>query len=496
MRRQPPTIIYILADDMGYGDLACNNEESRIPTPRLDALAAGGMRFTDAHAGSSVCTPSRYHVLTGRYAWRSRLKQGIVWEWDLPLLEADRLTVAGLLQQQGYTTHCIGKWHLGWEWQTTDGGLAGDQLPFGKNSRSIQAERVAMNDQIDYTARIGGGPLDRGFDSYFGVDVPNFPPYTWFEDDHLMEPPSVPKPAEMYGHAGLMTPGWTLEGMIPELTRRAVALIEEADAPYFLYLPLTSPHAPIVPNAEFQGRSEAGKYGDFVCEVDWVVSEIVDALRRSGQLDETLLIFTSDNGPEACAADFEGCYELARQTGHYSMAHWRGSKRDVWEGGHRVPFIAHWPETIAAGSVCDQLVCLGDLMATCADLTGAELPAKAGEDSVSMLPLLRGETETPIREYLVHHSSDGRFALRSKEWVYIDNPSGGVSPEPAWFREERGYEAHDQPGELFRLSDDRAERHNLYASEPEVVNRLAGILSIAKMQGEAGPQPPDAQYTE
>ena len=481
MTQQRPNIIYIFADDMGFGDMGCNNPDSKIPTPNLDRLAGQGMRFTDAHATSSVCTPSRYSVLTGRYAWRSRLKSGIVWSWDSPLIEPDRLTVAGLLKQQGYATHCIGKWHLGWDWITRDGENAGELLPFGQMDADIWHQRVAMGEKIDYTRPLRGGPVDHGFDNYFGVDVPNMPPYTWFEDDHLAPLPTVEKPADMYGSRGLMAEGWSLEAMIPEFTRRAVSLIEEGRDPFFLYFPLTSPHSPTVPNEQFKGMSGAGRYGDFVCEVDWVVGEVMRALDRSGKADNTLLIFTSDNGPEPGACDEQGAYDRVHTTGHYSMGPWRGVKADIWEGGHREPFVARWPAVIPAGTVCEQLVGLGDLMATCAEIVGAPLPENAGEDSVSMLPLLQGNTEQPTRTHVVHHSAGGAFGIRSKDWVLLDAPSGGFHQEPDWFREERGYTPHDQPGELFCLSSDATEKHNLYGECPEIVRELSRLLEETKL---------------
>ena len=486
MPENKPNIIFILADDMGYGDLGSNNPNSKIPTPNLDRLADQGMRFTDAHAASAICTPSRYNVLTGCYGWRSRLKRGIVWEWDSPLIEPDRLTVAGLLRQAGYATHCLGKWHLGWDWVTLDGNLAGPQLPFGELNQEIMQQRLEMGNRIDYSQRIGGGPVDRGFDTYFGVDVPNFPPYTWFENDHLTAPPTVEKPASMYGNPGLMRPGWSFEAMIPEFTRRAVSLIKSAADPFFMYFPLTSPHAPVVPNAAFRGLSRAGKYGDFVCEVDWLVGEIMQALDRAGKADNTLLIFTSDNGPESGRADYEGAYELARTSGHYSMGSWRGVKRDIWEGGHREPYIARWPGVTPAGTLCNQLVGLGDLMATCAEITGSVLPSNAGEDSISLLPLLLGQTDRPTRNQLVHHSANGNFAVRSQDWILIDAPSGGDVTEPEWFRRERGYVPHDFPGELFDLSTDGAERENLYGHHPEVIKELSALLADAKRLGQAG----------
>ena len=304
-----PNIVYILADDMGYGDMECNNPASKIPTPNLNRLAEQGMRFTDAHAGSSVCTPSRYSIMTGGYCWRSRLKEGIVWQWDGALIEPDQKTVAQLLREQDYQTACIGKWHLGLDWKLQDGSQPSDHVNFGE---MMSDQRAEIGRQIDYTKRIGGGPVDRGFESYFGVDVPNFPPYTWFENDRVVEIPSVQKPDEQYGHPGASIPGWSLEKMVPEFTRRAVDYIESQSAtekPFFLYLPLTSPHSPVVPNEEFKGKSGIGNYGDFVCEVDWVVGQVDAALESSGLSDDTLVIFTSDNGPESRTHDEEGAYQ-------------------------------------------------------------------------------------------------------------------------------------------------------------------------------------------
>ncbi len=474
-----PNIIYILCDDMGYGDMQCNNAGCKIPTPNLNSLAERGMRFTDAHAGSSVCTPSRYNILTGRYAWRSRLKRGITWAWDGALIEPDCPTVAGFLRENGYFTACIGKWHLGWDWPTKDGRHPNETLPFGEIASK---QRAKFGENIDFNGRIGGGPVDRGFDYYFGVDVPNFPPYTWFENDHLVATPTVEKPGEMYGHAGKMAPGWSLEAMIPELTRRAVELIKErskgdnADRPFFLYFPLTSPHSPIVPNKEFRGKSGIGAYGDFICEIDWIVGEITATLQQQGIADTTLMFFTSDNGPERQTPDDEGAYERFRRKGHSSMGCWRGIKRDVWEGGHREPLIVSWPGTIPAGTACDRLVGLGDLMGTCADILGAELPENGGEDSISMLPLLEGRTGEATRNSLVHHSNSGKFAVREGDWVLIDHQSGDENDEPDWFKAERGYERHGLPGELYNLKDDPAERKNLYGDRPETVMRLKECL--------------------
>jgi arylsulfatase A-like enzyme len=475
-----PNIIYILADDMGYGDLGCNNPDSRIPTPNLDRLARQGMRFTDTHAGSSVCTPSRYNILTGRYSWRSRLEKGIVWQWDAPLIEPDQRTVAHLLREEGYRTQCIGKWHLGWNWSMKNGKHPNDYVEFGVHD---DRKREELGKQIIYGARIDGGPVDRGFDSYFGVDVPNFPPYTWFENNRLTEVPTVEKPDDIYGCPGQAVPNWVHQQMIPEFTRRAVDSIERqagAEKPFFLYFPLTSPHSPVVPNPQFMGMSGAGNYGDFVCEVDWVVGQVNDALERTGLAENTLLIFTSDNGPEDRTPDDIGVYRRCSEYAHSSMGGLRGIKRDAWEGGHRVPFLARWPEVISAGVVCDQLTTLGDFMATCAQITRTELRTNEAEDSVSLLPLLRGKTCMPVRDSAVHHSCNGKFAIRKDNWVLIDNPNGGDNVEPNWFREERGYEPHGFPAELFDLDSDLSERYNRYSEQPEIVAELTALLAQVK----------------
>lgn len=476
MTQSNPNIIFILADDMGYGDLACQNAASKIPTPNLDRLASQGVRFTDAHAPSSVCTPSRYAILTGRYSWRTRLQGGVLWPWDPPLIEPERTTVAALLRDQGYRTACIGKWHLGWHWETKDGRAAYEGAEYGVLGRD---HRYELGKNIDFSKPVTGGPVECGFDYYFGDDVPNFPPYTWFENDRLVDAPVEEKPEEMFGSPGAMAPGWSLEAVMPELTRRAVQYIEAADEqPFFLYFPLTAPHTPIVPIDEFKGMSEAGEYGDFVCEVDWTVGEVMAALDRKGIAENTLIIFTSDNGPENFA------YRRIQEYGHYSMDGLRGLKRDVWEGGHRVPFVARWPGQIEAGRVCDEVICMSDFMATAAAISDASLSEDMGEDSYNILPALLDEAfDTPIREATVHHSIRGKFAIRKGRWVLIDAPSGDDNKEPDWFVDERGYVPHDHPGELFDLERDRIERFNCYAEYPEIVEELKILLERYKREG-------------
>ncbi len=479
-----PNIVFILADDLGYGDVGCYNPQSKIPTPHLDRLAAEGMRFTDSHAPTSVCTPTRYAILTGRYAWRSRLQRGVLGPWDQPLIAADRLTVASLLQQQGYATACVGKWHLGWTWPTRDG-----QPPRSGDDRLSN---------VDFTRPVADGPTTRGFDHYFGVDVPNYPPYCFINDNRTAGLPSAPDTgrADGFNRPGPMLPGWKLVNILPELTRHAVKWVEDSarsKLPFFLYFALTSPHYPVVPAPEFKGKSGAGDFGDFVVQTDWTVGQILDALRRTGVADETLVIFTSDNGPEITGEVNPGAYDRARQFQHYSMGALRGAKRDTWEGGHRVPFLARWPGRIQPGTSSDETICHADFMATVAALLGTKLPPNAAEDSFNLLPVLLGETHPkPIREATVHHSGSGRFALRRGDWVLINAPSGddnGPRGEPQWLKDERGYPKNAPGGELFNVRDDTAERRNQFASHPEVVRDLKALLDRYQRDGRSTPGP-------
>ncbi|MCX8038901.1 MAG: arylsulfatase, partial [Candidatus Sumerlaeia bacterium] len=451
---QKPNIVYILADDLGYGDVGCLNPQSKIPTPNIDRLASQGILFTDAHAPTSVCTPTRYSLLTGRYSWRSPLKTGVLGPWGAPVIAPDRLTVGALLKQHGYATACIGKWHLGWTWPTRDG------LP-----PTVGPDRLS---NVDFSRTIAEGPTTRGFDYYFGTDVPNYPPYCYIENDRTVGIPSEPNRPE-FNRPGPMLPGWQWVEIMPELTRRAVRYIEDAAKasprkPFFLYFPLTAPHYPVVPAPEFKGKSGAGDYGDFVVQVDWTVGQVMAALERAGVADNTLVIFTSDNGPEITGEVKPGVYDRAQIYGHYSMDGLRGAKRDTWEGGHRVPFIARWPGKTPAGARSSEIICHVDFMRTVAAILGAPLPDNAAEDSVNILPALLGEKhDKPLREATVHHSAKGTFAIRKGDWVLIDGPSGGDNREPEWFQKERGYVPHSQPGELYDLRQDPTERRNLYA---------------------------------
>ncbi|MGO4588876.1 sulfatase family protein [Paenarthrobacter sp. 2TAF44] len=483
-----PNIVYILADDMGYGDLPCFNNRSQIPTPNLDRLAAQGMRFTDAHATSSVCSPSRYSLLSGQYNWRSRLKSGVICRWDGPVFEDGEVTVPSFLKSQGYDTACIGKWHLGWNWPTTTGRSPNQVLPYAIDTPEVELRRDEFWKEIDFSAPIAGGPIEHGFDTYFGVDVPNYPPYSWFQDDRLTAQPTRPKSAVIYGDIGPSVENWSHEAMLPEFTRRTVEYVEShsSDAstigknPFFLFLSLTAPHSPVSPGPEFRGRSGIGPYGDLVSEIDWLVGQVLDAVERSGLADDTLLIFTSDNGPELGTKDDEGAFERARRTGHYSMGDLRGIKHDVWEGGHRVPFIASWPGTIPSNTVCSELVSLMDLMATCADILHAPLPSSAGRDSISMLPLLQGNADQPLRGSLVGHSRNGKFSIRKDEWVFIDSPPCSENTEPEWFHTERGYPDDDSEAGLYNLTEDISQRDNKHSDQPEVAQVLGRELESVR----------------
>ncbi len=479
-----PNIIVILADDLGYGDLGCYNPNSKIPTPNLDRLASEGMRFTDAHAGAASCSPSRYALLTGRYAWRSSLKRGNVPGWGKPIIPPERLTLASMLKQTGYATAAIGKWHLGWNWPTKDGAAP-----------SSITNRLS---NVDFTKRITGGPCELGFDYYFGVDLPNFPPYCFIENDHTVGIPSLPDDGreKLFNRPGPMLPGWKLVEILPKISQRAVQWLEtkaKSEKPFFLYLSLTSPHYPVVPAPEFKGKSKAGDYGDYVAQTDWTVGQVLDALRRTGVTTNTLVFFASDNGPEVTGEVNPGVYDRAQKFEHYSSGELRGAKRDTWEGGHRLPLIACWPGHIPSARVNSELICQSDLFATIAALVGTSLPPNAAEDSFNQLPLLLGiGLGRSAREAVVHHSGSGKFAIRKGDWVLIDAPSGdenGPRGEPEWFKQERGYATDKQPYQLFNVHEDLSERKNHAAECSKVVRELKDLLEKYKTESSSNHDP-------
>ncbi len=471
MAESKPNIIYILADDMGYGDMGCNNPGSRIPTPHLDRLASQGMRFTDTHSPSSVCTPSRYSILTGRYCWRTPLKSEVLWTYGQPLIEPGRLTMPAMLKQHGYRTFCVGKWHLGMVWPGKDGQPANRDVrladkTWGKNAAG--KKRIAdCEKQIDWTGRIKG-PQAYGFDHYFGVDVPNFPPYTWIEGDRITIAPTVPKPKEMFGAPGLMRKGWQLEQILPALAERAAKWVTQAaaeDKPYFLYLPLTSPHTPIAPSKRFLGKSGISKYADFVLETDWVVGHVLNAVDTSGEADNTLFVFSTDNGTSG-AANFKQLKSHGVDLNH----HFRGHKTQIYEGGHRVPLIVRWPRQVKAGRRTDETVCLNDFFATFAEICGHRLRDQDAEDSFSLLPLLTGKVEKlDDHPMVVHHSYGGQYSIRDGRWkLILPQMPGGKSV-------------------LYDLETDIKETTNVAAKHPERVQTLTAALRQYVANGRSTP---------
>lgn len=476
-----PNIVYILADDLGYGDLGCYNPNCKVPTPAVDRMAREGVKFTDFHTSSSVCTPTRYSILTGRYDWRSRLKKGVLTGESPYLLETDRPTVASYLRNRGYRTACVGKWHLGLGWRTLDG------TPFTLDSLDWKGE---SHSRIDFSAPLTESPLTAGFDESFIIPSSlDIPPYVYVEGDRAAGIPTeigdlgVDTPYLM--RRGLALPGLRAQDVLPAFTARAVRIIEEhpilwPKTPLFLYFALSAPHTPIVPSAPHRGTNAVGPYGDFIAQIDATVAVLWEALERAGMADDTLLVFTSDNGASpACKLD-----EL-RSLGHDPCGGLRGTKADLFEGGHRVPFLVRWPAGAAAGKTCGRTLCSTDLFATAMALQGDDRIERGPEDSVSFLPLLTGraEDDAEIRETTVHHSISGHFAIRKRNWKLLEaRGSGGWS-----FPKEEEALAWDLPEQqLYNLTQDPGEHVNLAAAYPHIVAELKADLDACR----ARPQPP------
>ena len=477
-----PNIVVILADDLGYGDVQCNNpERGKIPTPHIDRLAAQGMRFTDGHSSSGVCSPSRYALLTGRYHWRTRLQSGIVGVWGAPLIAPDRLTIGGLAKQHGYRTAAVGKWHLGRDWP-----ISQKQRPFfenlGPNFKGVtDAQREVWKDV--FSQSIPGGPTTRGFDFYFGTDVPNWPPYCFIENDRTVGIPSeVLPPEKRRNHlASLPGPalaGWQLEPILPALGDRACGFITESAAkrePFLLYLPLTTPHTPLAVNAEWKGKSGLeNDCADLIMETDAVVGRVLAALEQTGQASNTLVLFTSDNG----FASYVGAKEL-EQRGHYPSGPLRGYKTEVFEGGHRVPFIVRWPEVVKPGAVSQQLVHQADVLVTLAEILGTKLPDNAGEDSFSLWPLLKGD-DKPVRENAVSCAASGIPGIRVGDWKLILAADLKVKSEV----------------QLYNLATDLGEKHNLAAEQPERVAAMQTLYEKLIADGRSTPGAPQKNDVE
>ena len=456
--KRAPNMVFILVDDMGWGDVGTYNPNSKIPTPNLDRLAKQGMRFTDMHSSSAVCTPSRYSILTGRYPWRSRLKKGVLNGYDPTLIEDGRLTVAGLLKKAGYYTAGVGKWHLG-----------------------LGSEKT-----VDFSKPFHPAPTDHGFDYYFGIPASlDMDPYLYFENDHALAQPTETfkgvAGGELGAHmqGGAMVPGFQPEQVVPNFTAKAVEIIErqakKAD-PFFLYFALPSPHNPWLPLPEYKGKSRAGDYGDYVYQTDAMVGKVLAAIEDSGIAGDTLVVFTSDNG-----APWDD--ERIEKYGHRANADWRGRKSDVWEGGHRIPCIVKWPAHVAPGSVSNEMLSLTDFMATAAAVVKAPLPADAAEDSFNILPVLEHRNKAPIRQTMIDESGKGLMCIREGDWkLELGLGSGGfsmpdkVAPVPG-----------GPHGQLYNLRSDPGELNNLWSERPEIVARLTGKLKAAQEAGRTRP---------
>ena len=484
-----PNIIIIFADDMGYGDVSALNPNSRIQTPNLDKLVQEGISFTNAHSSASVCTPSRYGLLTGRYAFRSKSAAYGIAGFDGPVIEEERETLPFLLKKAGYTTAIIGKWHLGLEWQTKDG------LP-------ASLDRATGYSNVDYSKIVKKGPNAYGFDySFIHPASLDIPPYVFIRNHQVIDPEVVlttsiypaKRPGTRYAwdkkhtdslavywekgvwwRQGEMSKSFRIETCQTTLLTEGIAFIEtqankNSNQPFFLYLPLTGPHTPWMPSAKFKGKSGAGLYGDFVLEIDDVVARIKETLIKNQINENTLLIFASDNGaywPEE---------EIALH-GHNSNSGSRGQKGDVWDGGHRIPLIISWPEGIKGNVQYTHLLSLTDIFATLAELTEVQLPEKQGSDSESFLNVLRGDLAKAHRSSMVHHSSGNLYAIRSEGWKFIEGLGSGGFTDPSRIIPESG----GPTGQLYRIDSDPLEQENLFLKYPEKVAELSELLNKIK----------------
>lgn len=464
---KPPNIIVILADDLGYGDLSCFNRQSKIKTPNIDALAKSGISFRDAHSASAVCTPTRYGLLTGRYCWRTPLQKHVIGGLSPRLIEPNRETVASLLKNAGYQTACIGKWHLGMDWKL---------LPWKKISE-LSIETPDQVNNVDYLQPIKNGPNSVGFDFYFGISASlDMVPYAFIQNDYIQQNPieqkNFPLTSSREKGTTRLGPGaveFTARDVLPKIVESSKNFIigrAHSEKPFFLYLPLPAPHTPIAPSVDWAGKSGLTPYADFVIQTDAAVGTIMKTLADMGKAENTLVLFTSDNG---CSpqANFP---ELAK-LGHHPSYHFRGTKADIFEGGHRVPLIASWPAKIKAkaDSTNDQLICLNDIMRTCCDLAEVKVPDNAGEDSVSFAETLFEKEPSRPRKSLVHHSINGSFAIREGAWKLCLCPDSGGWSEPKPNAKNNKALPRQQ---LYHLENDIGEKNNLEAAHPEIVKRL------------------------
>ena len=482
-----PNILFILADDLGYGDVACYNSESKVPTPNLDRLAADGMRFTDAHSPSTVCTPTRYSILTGRMQFRTGMKGVFTGAGGPCLIEEGRLTLPQMLRDKGYATACVGKWHIGMSFLDKDGKRITDQ-----KLKGVQ--------QIDYSRPIPDAPIHRGFDTFYGtVSCPTTDwLYAFIDGDRIPVPPTKKiNKKELPNHAysrdcrpGMVADNFDHEEVDLVFLRKSQEFLQQhvkttPGKPFFLFHSMQAVHLPSFPAEQFKGKTQAGPHGDFIFEMDYIVGELLKTLEDLGVADNTLVMFASDNGPE-----IQSVIEMRKTYDHDGARPWRGVKRDQWEGGHRTPFIVRWPGKVTPGTTSDQLLSLTDVMATCAEITGAALPNNAAEDSYNMLPVLLGtQGNTPVRRFMLMQTVFLEMSIRDGQWKYLDHQGSGgnnysrINLKP--------YDLKDTdpqaPGQLYDLKNDPGETTNLYSQHPEIVTGMKAQLEIFKSSGRSAP---------
>ena len=460
-----PNVVILYADDMGVADVSYGNPKAKIQTPHLDKLASQGMTFTDGHSSSGICTPSRFALLTGQHHWRRF--HGIVGAFGGTVFEPEDFTIAKMFKKKGYHTGCFGKWHLGWNFDAIrkPGAKKGDP----------RAE------SYDWTKRFPDGPLDQGFDYYFGDGTINFPPYCWIEGDRFVTIPTKPviKSTPLAGggsfRKGPMAETWNPYDLLPTITEKTVEWIskQKKDQPFFAYLAFNSPHYPIVPNQEYHGKSKAGFYGDFVIETDAMVGKVMQALIKHGFSDNTLVVFSADNGPETHA------FERLEEFDQWSSGKYRGVKRDIYEGGHRVPFIVRWPGKITPKSISNEVVSQVDLAATFAKIIDYPLGQKEAIDSYNLIPVLEGKKYSkPLRVATVQNTSPKKFALRQGDWVLIDAPTGAAKKEKQDYLDYFGLEPYGtgHSGLLFNLKNDPRQSKNLYNKYSDRAKRMKALL--------------------
>lgn len=464
---RPPNIVLILADDLGFGDVRSLNSASKIATPNLDRLATEGLTFQDAHSPSAVCTPTRYGLITGRYCWRTKLKRGVLGGYSPPLIAPNRWTIATMLKKAGYRTTAIGKWHLGMDFPM-------------KPNKKVNSSKWDGDPGVAFEKPIKNGPTTRGFDEYFGVSASlDMPPYVFIENDKFVSPTMVQQkrmgfPA--FVRAGPRAKGFEFADILDQLTERAVQTVAknaEREQPFFLYYALPAPHKPALPHARFRETTGLGPYGDFVNQVDWTVGEVLNALDRHKLTDSTLVIFTSDNGSYMYRFDEndkrdhvdDPTIQGYRASHHRANGSFRGTKADIWDGGHHVPFFVRWPGIVKEGSQSDEPICHVDVFATCAAVAGHKPTPGVAEDSVSLLPLLKGQTDHHRSTPVIHHSASGMFAVRDGQWkLVLGNGSGG--------RQQPKGKVFGKPYQLFDMKTDPIESNNIADQHPEIVSRL------------------------